>query len=105
MKTPYIILATTLLLFACASPSRWAEALETQLKCGMSVKDVETVSQKTVQTMEVPRGWVTHFLRDGSTDVWLGFRDDKLESVQVAWAEKMMKMATYQRIDLCQGKH
>jgi hypothetical protein len=30
------------------------------------------------------RPWGTHLMHDGTTDVWLQFDDDKLQTVQVA---------------------
>ena len=96
-----LLFAITVVMVGCASPGGWAEALEPKLRCGMSVKEVEKLTQKTVIEMDSPRVWRTHMISSGNTDVWLIFREGKLESVQIAWAEKIMRLASYQRIDLC----
>jgi hypothetical protein len=91
-----------ILLSGCAcGPAEWAEKAEARLECGMSVEDVRNIAGRDIQHMDVPRDWTTDLIRDGSTDLWLGFQDGKLTSVQVLWAQKMMKMAMYQRRDLC----
>jgi hypothetical protein len=102
MKILRLIVVSSL-LYGCAScgPASWAEETEARFQCGMSVEDVRKIAGRDVEQRDVPRDWSTHAIRDGSTDLWLGFPDGKLRFTQVLWAQKMMKMAMYSRIDLC----
>lgn len=95
------LLAALVFVPGCAGPGTWAEDLADKLKCHMSVEDVKRVSGKSIETMEVPMNWVTHFIRVNDTDLRLGFEQDGLRWVQVAWMAEMKKVASYQRVDLC----
>jgi len=99
MRIPIAFLALT--LQGCNTPAEWAEQLDSQAKCGMSPDEVERIARHQIAPLEPPRGWATHVIRDDHTEVWLGFSDRKLEWLQVAWAIKMERMATYQKVDLC----
>lgn len=101
MKAIAIVLLAILLSACSSGPARWAEETEAQLRCGMSVEDVRSIARREVEQRDVPRDWSTHAIRDGRTDLWLGFPEGRLRWVQVLWAQKMMKMAMYQRRDLC----
>jgi hypothetical protein len=68
----------------------------------MSVSEVERLAHRKLIEEDSPRAEMTHYIRDGSTDVWFVFSDDKLKSVQVLWAEKMMRYASYPRRILCE---
>jgi hypothetical protein len=86
---------------SCALPSQWAENLEGNVKCNMTVAEVEALAGKKILKESVPRADMTHYIRDDGTDVWFVFEGDKLKSVQILWAHKMMKYASYQRKNLC----
>ncbi len=101
MKTSFV-LSLLLVCAGCAQgPAKWAEDAETRVRCGMSVADVRTITGRNPEQLDVPIEWTTHLIRDGSTDLRLGFPQGKLRWVQVVWAQKMMKVAMYQRADLC----
>ena len=101
MRMFYTIVAGAFLGGCSCGPARWAEETEARLECGMSVEDVRRIAGRDVEKMDAPRDWTTHLIRDGSTDLWLGFADGKLKWSQVLWAQKMMKMAMYQQRNLC----
>ncbi len=82
-------------------PAGWAERLELKVTCGMSPQQVTDLANHQIAKMDVPTAWGTHLIRDGATDVWLVFRDDKLESMQVAWMYTYGKMLFGQRVRLC----
>ena len=88
-------------LVSCKLPGKWAEEFVEQLKCDMSVSKVQSLTTKNVYAENAPRKDMTHYVRDGSTDVWLVFENDELKSAQVLWAQEMMKYASYQQIQLC----
>jgi hypothetical protein len=67
----------------------------------MTVSEVQSITKFEVVEMNPPAGWKTHFIRDNATDLYLGFVENELKYIQIAWAQKMMKMAMYQRIDIC----
>jgi hypothetical protein len=97
-----LVLSLLLVCAGCAQgPAKWAEDAEARLQCGMSVTEVRSAIGRNPEQLEVPIDWATHLIRDGSTDLRLGFPQGKLRWVQVLWAQKMMKMASYQRADLC----
>ena len=98
----YIIILFLTTLSGCKGPSGWAEHLESNLQCGMSIEEVQDLTSKKIIKQDVPREWVTHLIRDNNTDLRLGFKNGKLYAVQIAWAQKMMKIATYQKVNLCQ---
>ena len=100
MRIVAIILAL-LTLAACKLPAKWAEEFVGQLKCDMSLAQVQSLTSRDVHAEDAPRRDMTHYIRDGSTDVWLVFDNDKLKSAQVLWAQEMMKYASYQQIQLC----
>jgi hypothetical protein len=98
------LIAAAMVLTGCScGPAKWAEETENRLSCGLTADDVRSISGRDVQHLDVPRDWTTHLIRDGSTDLWLGFVDGKLRWSQILWAQKMMKMAMYSRRDLCGG--
>jgi hypothetical protein len=96
-------------LSGCSGPATWAEELESNLQCGMSVEDIQALTNKEVQDVKEllswspPRGWMTHVIKDyvAQTELRLGIKDNRLYTVQVAWARKRVRLATYQRIILC----
>jgi len=75
--------------------------METEVKCGMSLHDVETLAERPVK--ELNRSWATHYIGEEteSTEVWLTFKDDKLQAVQLAWMYRLKRMARAQRVELC----
>lgn len=67
----------------------------------MSPKEVEGVAHREVVPVVPARSWGTHLIRDGTTDVWLTFQNDKLRSIQLAWMQKLKRMHAEPKIDLC----
>ena len=95
-------LGVCILLGACScGPAQWAEETSGRLQCGMTIDQVHAIAGRKIVALDVPRDWTTHMIRDGSTDLWLGFSDGKLRWAQVLWAQKIERMAMYQRVDLC----
>lgn len=103
MIARFLFMVFIILLAGCCGPAKWAEEVVGQANCGMTIAEVQALTNKYLQEMEVPRDWMTHLIRDDETDLWLGFENGKLRFIQVAWMQKMMKVATYQRVDLCHG--
>lgn len=92
------------MLSGCAcGPERWAELLETQAKCGMSPQEVEKLSGQKVARLDVPSQRGTHMIGEEgeATEVWLVFKDDKLQAVQLAWMYRLKRMAYAQKAELC----
>lgn len=95
-----------LLLSGCVwfcGPASWAERLEAKVQCGMSPQQVEQLANHQIVKMDAPTAWGTHLIRDGTTDVWLVYADDKLQSVQVAWTYTYGKVLFGQPVKLCQA--
>lgn len=94
--------ACTIIMTACAcGPARWAEQLEHKVQCGMTIKEVSAVAERPVK--ELNRSWATHYIGEEveATEVWLTFKDDKLQSIQLAWMYRLKRMASAQRVELC----
>ncbi len=103
MKLIVPILLSLVVVGCSCGPARWADEAPDRLQCGMTVAEVRITIGKDITALDVPRDWTTHMVRDGSTDLWLGFPEGRLRWVQVLWAQKMQVMAMYQRRDLCGG--
>lgn len=94
----FLLMGLFLLLAACAcGPAKWAEDLENRVKCGMNLKEVEQLSGYPIK--ELNRTQATHYIGEelDDTEVWLTFKDDKLQAIQLAWAYKLKKMASAQK--------
>lgn len=94
------------LLMSCAAgcspgPSSELVSLEASLECGMTVDQVGPISGHDFHALEVPIGWITHIMHAGKSELYFGFREGKLESIQVAWQQLPTRIATFQRVDLC----
>ncbi|MDU9049763.1 MAG: hypothetical protein Q3M30_13025 [Candidatus Electrothrix sp. Rat3] len=101
MKKLNISIIYALFLSGYCGPAKWADNLASQVECGMSIVEVEKLTDKKLTTMEVPAGWKTHFFRSNNTDFSLGVKNGKVRYIQLSWNQKMMRTAYYQRIDLC----
>lgn len=101
MRNKYLLILCAWLFGCSTGPARWGEDTAARLQCGMSVEDAGRIAGRDIEKSEVPRGWSTHVIRGGRTELWLGFPEGKLRWVQVLWAQRMTRMAMYDRIDLC----
>jgi hypothetical protein len=89
-----------LLASGCASkPAEWANDLGGKLRCGMSTAEVQALAKRTIEPLD--RDWGTHFIRDGSTDMWLTFDRGQLKAYQIAWVRPLTVVESNPRVDLC----
>lgn len=98
------ILSAAFVVGACASnhvPAR-AGAFVDKLRCGMTIAEVESLAGSKLRP-QGRRPWGTHILHQGTTDIWLHFSDDKLQSAQVFTFDGLMKMKLWPRVELCSG--
>ena len=103
MKTLTVWPCVCLLLTGCASrPAAWANELGGKLRCGMTVSEVQQLAQKPIERAN--RSWMTHLVRDGATDVWLTFENDRLRAYQVAWVKPLTMVEETPRVELCAAK-
>lgn len=96
------ILSTALVVGACASnhvPAR-TSAFVDKLRCGMAFAEVESLAGYKLSP-QGQRPWGTHILHQGTTDIWLQFNDDKLQSAQVSTLDGLMKMKLWPRVEFC----
>lgn len=91
------------LVSGCGRPADWATDLEREVRCDMSIEEVKALTTKPLIQVDVPDDRMTHYISDslGTTELRLVFDDGKLKSVQVVWAQRMMKLATYEKTALC----
>lgn len=105
MKTqPWLVVGIALAIEACASnrvPDR-VSAIVVQLKCDMTTSDVEKVTGSKLSD-EGQRTWGNYVLHQGTTDIWLQFDNDRLNSAQVATLDGLMKMKLWPRRNLCES--
>lgn len=89
---------------SCSSlPAQWADELEDQVRCDMSLDQVQKLAGKKLETIELgKRG--THCVSDtaGTSEVWFVFIGNKLKSVQLVWAHRMMEYAYFEQSTLCE---
>lgn len=96
------ILSLALFVGACASnriPDR-TSAFVDKLRCGMTIAEVESLAGSKLSP-QGQRPWGTHILHQGTTDIWLQFDDDKLQSAQVSTLDGLMKMRLWPRAEFC----
>jgi hypothetical protein len=95
-----------------SSPAPWSKELVFQLRCGMSVSDVQKAigrnlaDQTSGGVVKDSRG--THAVKsdDLRTAVWFTFLDNRLQGFQITWSEAVVGYGGINRssyIDLCSG--
>jgi len=92
-------------LTGCASTrvSPQTEKLVADLKCEMTMGDVERLAQSKLRP-QGQRPWGTHILKQGTTDIWLQFDGDKLQYFQISTLDGLMRMKLSPRSLLCGRK-
>ena len=68
----------------------------------MTAKEVEGLSERHVTTLDSPRAGATHQIgaEGETTQTWLIFKEDKLQSIQLAWMYRLKRLATAQRVEI-----
>jgi len=100
MKAVFAVLLSALLPAACAAaPGQWSRDLASELRCDMTIKEVETKAQRPVKDLK--RAWGTHFLEEGGTDFWMIFEDGRLKSYQIAWVRSLKIVEKEPPVVLC----
>ena len=71
----------------------------------MSPQEVERLSGRKIIRLDVPTHRGTHVINEegDATEVWLAFKEDKLQSVQLGWMYRLKRMAYAQKAELCTG--
>lgn len=115
-STARLVLAAVAVLTmgGCVSaPAPWSKELIFQLRCEMTVGDVQKVIGKDLAdqtnggSVKDPRG--THAVKsdDLRTAVWFTFTQNKLQGFQVTWSEALIGYGGINRtsyINLCSGE-
>jgi len=78
-----------------------AERFQAQLRCDMSVSEVEAIVGGKLQPIEGRAPRLTHLYRDGMTDLWLIFDDGKLRSSQINEVQGMTGVRPHSVISHC----
>lgn len=100
MKAAFAVLSSALLANACAAaPGTWARDLASELRCDMTINEVETKAQKPVKDLK--RAWGTHFVEHGGTDFWMSFENGRLKSYQIAWVRSLKVVEKEPPVLLC----
>src|SRR5687767_9675938 len=100
MKAALAALSTALLTTACAAaPGKWARDLASELRCDMTIAEVEAKAKKPVKDLK--RAWGTHFVEDGGTDFWMSFENGRLKSYQIAWVRSLKIVEKEPPVLLC----
>ena len=91
-----------LALTGCATFSRArAEEAQSKFRCGLSVAEVEGIVGGPLEAAS--RAWMTHFFRDGHTDLTLQFEEGRLKSSQVIWVVGLTGIRKSPRVEHCKG--
>jgi hypothetical protein len=102
MKAALIALLLAFTATACAgAPGKWARELAAEMRCDMTIKEVETKAQRPVKDLK--RAWGTHFVEDGGTDLWMTFENGRLKSYQVAWTSGLKVVEKEPPVSLCRA--
>jgi hypothetical protein len=80
-----------MLLGACAIVSKGQiDKVQAQLRCAMPSAEVEALVGKRLHKLEARDPRLTHLYRNGMTDLWLVFDDDRLRSSQVVVVQGLL---------------
>jgi hypothetical protein len=84
----------------------WAGYLADELKCGMSIRELETLADQKVIVEEGERPWLgKHRISRGPVDLWLQVADNGgLQSVVLAQPDSFQTMRLSPRRNLCTGE-
>jgi hypothetical protein len=114
VRVGILLLLCAQLLLACSSvPAQWSKDLIFELRCGMSVAEVERVTGRHIEDKTTggaakdSRG--THAIEsdDHRTIVWLVFLERGLQSFRISWSEAAIGYGvpkSTSQIDLCSAK-
>lgn len=98
----FVVMLLAFLTTACCGPGKWAEIADSELRCNMSIWDIENVANtKTLSLGEKKFGWATHLIKDGSSSIYLGLENNQLKWMRVHWDIGLERSAMYQKVDLC----
>jgi len=99
------LLLLSLMLFVvvgCAhAPARWATQLENRVSCGMSIEQVEILSEAKLVAISGRGPGGTHFLSKGLTTLWFDFVEGQLVSVRPGWTVAMSRGQWGEKKFLC----
>ena len=88
----------------CANaPAHWAVSLEEELKCGMSIADVEALAGARLAPMAGRGPGGTHNIRHLSTALWFDFSADGLVSVRPSWTVALARDEWGEKRMLCEN--
>jgi hypothetical protein len=88
-------------------PDPWAKALISGLRCGMSVAEVQAKTTQEIYGSSEGSALFseTHFVsnmpRDGVTEIFFTFKDDRLESYMVGALEGYTSLRFSPKVNLC----
>lgn len=105
-----ILYLGTALFVSCFSSADhwpgWTRHLLDELKCGMSLQEIETLADQKVIVEEGKRSWLgKHRISRGHTDLWLQFTDQGgLQSVILAQPDSFKTVRLSPRRNFCTGK-
>lgn len=99
------LLILTLLLSSLGGPRwpSWSKDLSKDLKCGMSLSEIQELSG--LQITAASRPWGTHFINKGRSDLWLEIGEEGLESIMLVKTDgwKVMSTRSSPQENLCTG--
>lgn len=92
---------------ACSGgPSGWSLDLENKLHCGMTVAAVQVLTERRLEPGKWQVPWATHVIRGryGRPEMYLGFPDGQLATIQLQWEYPFGRVAQYPAEHLCGGR-
>lgn len=101
-----LVLLSSVLLTACLStkPARWTIGFEEEVRCGMSVEEVEGITGKKVdQNVIVSDERGTHHIGTDTTrtNIVLSFDDNKLQWYRIYKIYRLKAVKSYPTVQLC----
>ena len=98
-RLPFMLLLAFATASCAAGPAKWVKSLAAELRCDMTIKEIEAKAQRPVKPLD--RAWGTHFVDDGDTSVWLTIENERLKSYQIAWVKGLKIVEKEPAVSLC----
>lgn len=97
-----ICLLTTSCLYPDHAPA-WVDDLVSSLECGMSLAEVESLSDRELKVIEAKSDLGTHQIDGKMADIWLGFEQGKLTTLTSGYIDGVASSRRTPVKNLCTG--
>lgn len=96
-----------LVLGLCCASGRepaWVQPLITKLECGMSLAEIDDLTDREIQPVQAKEKLGTHRIDGKRADVWLGFEEGGLVTVTSGYIDGITSVHRTPKRNLCTGE-